>query len=109
MREFQSGPARGAAPDRTLADDLLPTGSRGEHILQQLQDSQTEYGQFYRHQVTDQLTQEMVEFVEADGGGVHRHERVRRLRLQLPGPGRPGSCGCSTRARSPIPSSAAMA
>jgi predicted pyridoxine 5'-phosphate oxidase superfamily flavin-nucleotide-binding protein len=63
MRELQCGPARGAAPDRKPADDLPPAGSRGEHILQQRYGTADRAGQFYRNQVTDQLTQEMVEFV----------------------------------------------
>jgi predicted pyridoxine 5'-phosphate oxidase superfamily flavin-nucleotide-binding protein len=63
MRELQCRPVRGGAPDRTLADDLPPTGSHGEHILQQRYGTADRAGQFYRNQVTDQLTPEMIEFV----------------------------------------------
>jgi predicted pyridoxine 5'-phosphate oxidase superfamily flavin-nucleotide-binding protein len=63
MRGFQTGPAPGGTHDRTPADDLPPTGSRGEHILQQRYGTAERAGQFYRNQVTDQLTQEMIEFV----------------------------------------------
>jgi uncharacterized protein len=61
MREFQSDPVRGAAPGRTLADGPQ-TGSRGELILQQRHGTADRAGQFYRNQVTDRLTPEMIEF-----------------------------------------------
>jgi predicted pyridoxine 5'-phosphate oxidase superfamily flavin-nucleotide-binding protein len=63
MREFQPGPAPGDAPGRAPAEDGQQTGSRGEHILQQRYGTAGRAGHFYRNQVTDQLTPEMIEFV----------------------------------------------
>jgi uncharacterized protein len=63
MNELQSASTRGGPLNGKPADGLDQAGSRGERILQRRHGTDERASTFYRNQMTDRLTPEMIGFI----------------------------------------------